>query len=252
MKTYYLLVAIAILFTACNRTTPKQTASEFVKKVYMYDFDHAADLTTADTRQMVAQKQQGATQPAGRVSDDAINKFQLDSLREQVKGNSAVVESDGIRLSLVKEGNQWKVLASEQLIDDIANRTEKEDVLSAKWVMLQNAFDNRMQAVKEYVQYLSTRGGLKAEGQELLQIIANTSLAKNFTKTDLQEYLNNQRQIDRLIDRAIVPSFSAGADMSVNLILRVNEAESSIKQAKAAYNLAAQDLWSKTYVPHVE
>lgn len=254
MKKFLLLAFITVAFSGCKQTKPSEIARQFVTRVYLLDFSGAVELASTDTKSFVNDKTAAPLELNADVRNRQFqqNDFLLDSLKERINGNTVSVQSDGIMLSLVKEDKEWKVVADPGLVRNIVNRNEKTADVKSRWDVLQNGYTNRMNAVRQYIEYQSQAGRLSADGQALLELIANTSLPENFSKKDQQVYLQQQKQIGSLIDKVVVPSYTANADLSLNLIIRINEADKNIETAKEAYNEAALGLRSPRWVSRID
>jgi hypothetical protein len=250
MKRILPLAAMMLLLVSCNKSNqPKAVAKEFVKSLYLLDYEKASSLATTDTKANVSDKTAKPVQadPQKRIQSFTTTNFLLDSLKENVQGNSATIESDGISLSLIKESGKWRVLASDKVVDNIVNKNEKEEAVKAKWEQLKKAYEDRMQAAKDYATYKASQGTVSTNVQALLEALGNTSIDKNFNQQQLLEYVARQNEISSLLDKAVEPSYTANADLSVNFIIRINEAEKAIQAAKNEYNLAIQDIKSPVF-----
>ena len=123
--------------------------------------------------------------------------------------------------------------------------------MAARWDALQNGLKNRMDAVRQYLEYQSQAGSLSADGQALLELIANATLPENFSRKDQEVYLQQQKQIGELASKTVVPTYTANADLTLSLIIRINEADRNIESAKEAYNKEAAGLQSPRWMSSI-
>ena len=253
MKKVVLLALVALVFAGWKQTQPSEVARQFVTSLYLLDYTGAAELASSDTKSFVNEKTAMPLEKNGdtRSSRFQQNDFLLDSLKETINGNTATVQSDGTRISLVKEENKWKVVASPALVSEVVNRTEKTNEVAARWDALQNGLKNRMDAVRQYLEYQSQAGSLSADGQALLELIANATLPENFSRKDQEVYLQQQKQIGELASKTVVPTYTANADLTLSLIIRINEADRNIESAKEAYNKEAAGLQSPRWMSSI-
>lgn len=250
MKRIVIFVVAVVALTSCeNSEPPKEVSKQFVKSLYLLDYDKAASLTSSHSKYLVEGKKVKPMDASLERRNASLNEvgFNLDSLEQTVMGTSASVENRVIHLNLVKENKQWKVIASEKVLDEIINRNDKLVALQSKWDLLKQAFDNRNIAVKDYIVYVTQNGNASNVAQEVLEKINNTALEKNFSKEQLLNYVKAQDEISAMAEQIMQPSFTANADLSINFIVRIGEAEKRIQEAKRIYNGFALAVKSSTF-----
>ena len=219
------LLAIALLSACNNSVPPKEVAKEFIEAVHTGDATGAAGFTTEDTKPAVANLQTQTTNPPVEEA------FSLTTLNETVKGSAATVKNDLITIPLEKGGDGWKVAATAELVASITNRHEALTALKNSWEALLKEYEGRLQIAKEYLQYKKGQGELSSQMQSLEQMVNTLSTKTTWDKEKISLYVQRQGQLADMIDKSVEPSYTANADISMNYILQLHNADSRIEAA---------------------
>jgi hypothetical protein len=235
------LTIIAILSSCNNSAPPKEVAAEFIEAVYAGDASKASELTTEKTKPVIANL------PAQAANLPAEESFSLTTLKETENGNGATVKNDLVSIPLEKEGDGWKVAATPELVAGISNRQADLTALKNKWEALLKEYEGRLQIAKEYVQYKKGQGALSTQMQSLEQMVNTLSTKTTWDKEKIGLYVQRQGQLADMIDKSVEPSYTASADISMNYILQLHNADSRIEAATKEYQAQAQKTPSATY-----
>lgn len=238
-----LLFAFAIVFLlSCKNTLPpKDVAKDFIEAVHTGNAVTASALVTDKTKSAISNLQ--AQTPGINVEES----FSVSTLTETENGNTAEVKNESIKLTLEKEGDGWKVVATPELVTTIVNRNQDLTALKTKWEALLKEYESRLNVAKEYVQYKKGQGALSPQMQSLEQMVNTLSTKTTWDKEKIQLYVQRQGQLADMIDKSIEPSYTASADISMNYILQLSQTNDRIKTAQADYQAQAQKTPSATY-----
>ena len=240
-KSLLFVVVFAALYSCKTSTPPKEIAKQFIWALSNGDVATANSLATEKTKASIPTSHQAA------VAAKAEENFSLNTLTENINGNSAEVKNDVIKLSLEKEGDGWMVNATPDVVATITNRQNDLASLQSKWDELVKEYNARLQLAKEYVDYKKSQGNLSAPVQSLNEMITTLSAKTDSSKEQILLYGQRQKQLAELIDKSIEPSFTANADLGMNYILQLSNANDRIKAAQSAYNSLAQKTPSNRY-----
>ena len=240
-KVLSYLTIIAILSSCNNSAPPKAVAKEFIEAVYAGDASKATELATEKTKPAISNL------PAQTTNLSAEESFSLNSLNETETGNAATVKNDFIDISLEKEGDGWKVAATPKLVAAISNRQADLTALKNKWEALLKEYEGRLQIAKEYVQYKKGQGALSTQMQTLEQMVNTLSAKTAWDKEKISLYVQRQGQLANMIDKSVEPSYTASADISMNYILQLHNADGRIETATKEYQAQAQKTPSATF-----
>jgi hypothetical protein len=243
MKKPLLFALLAAAFISCNETKPpKEVAKEFITALYAGDGTAAAALATEKTKMNVAVSK---TDVAGVSADES---FSLSSLSETISGNTAEVKNELVKITLEKEGNDWKAVASPELVSGVADRQKNLAELKSRWDALQKEYEARLQLAKDYISYKKSLG-LSPQMKTLEEMVNTLSVKTVWDKEKILLYVQKQKQLDDLIDKALEPSYSANSDLSMNYFLQLNNASDRIKYAEGSYQELAEKTSSPVYPP---
>lgn len=240
-KPLLLLLAVAVMFSCKNDVPPKDIAKQFLEAAHSSDATTASSLATNKTKDAVSQLQ---LQTPGVSAEET---YALAGLTETQNGNVAEVKNEVIRLSLEKEADGWKVAATPELVTAIKERPTSLQALKENWEALVKEYDARLRLAKEYVAYKKVQGALSAQMQTLEQMVATLSTKTTWNRENIQLYVQRQGQLTDLIDKSIEPSYTANADISMNYILQLHNADERVAAAVKLYQAAAQKTASITY-----
>ena len=242
MKKALLFTFLVSTIVSCNNTKPPtDVAKEFIQAISSSDASTASRLATEKTKANVGTVKGDAP---GMTAEES---FSLNTMTETITGNTAEVRNEVIKLSLEKEDDGWKVNASPELVAGISNRQKDLATLKQKWEALLKEYDGRLNVAREYVSYKKGQGAISPQIKTLEEMINTLSAKTVWNKEKILLYVQKQKQFQDLVDKALEPSANASADMSMNYILQVNEADSRIKTAKAEYQASAEKTSSGTY-----
>jgi hypothetical protein len=238
-----LLIAflIAALYSCKTSTPPTAVAKQFIEAVYAGDATTALNLVTENTKASVSNLKPGTT------TTGAEESFSLTTLSESINGNTAEVKNESIKISLRKEEDGWMVDSSPDLVASISNRQADLATLKTKWENLLKEYEARLELAKEYVQYKKGQAALSPQTQSLNEMINTLSAKTAWDKEKILLYVQRQKKLAEMIDKSIEPSYTAGADMGMNYILQLSNANDRIKTAQAAYNQWAQKTRSTSF-----
>jgi len=233
--------SIAFLFSCKNEVPPKDVARQFIEAVYVGDAAKASGLSTGKTKSAVANLQ--SQSPNISVEES----FSLTTLAETQSGNTAEAKNDLIKIALEKEGETWMVVATPELVNNITNRQADLTALQNKWEALFKEYEGRLRIAKEYVQYKKGQGALSPQMQSLEQMVNTLSTKTIWDKEKIQLYVQRQSQLADMIDKSVEPSYTANADISMNYILQLHNADSRIEAALKDYETQVEKTPSATY-----
>lgn len=240
-KPLLFVFAITFLFSCKNTVPPKDVAKEFIEAVYAGDAAKASSLTTEKTKSAIG----NLTAQTAIIS--AEEGFSLTTLTGTESNNVAEVKNDLVKLSLEKEGEGWMVIASRDLVASISSRNQDLTTLKTKWEALLKEYESRLNVAKEYVQYKKGQGALSSQMQILEQMVNTLSTKTTWDKEKIQLYVQRQGQLADMIDKSVEPSYTASADISMNYILQLHNANERIETAMKDYQAQAQKTPSATY-----
>jgi hypothetical protein len=109
------LLALSLMFTACNRNSPKDAAQKWLTSFYHMDYDAAKAYSTEDTKKMLMIFQQFSSLGSTDSMKTEMAKIKIEIKDVQEKGDSATVHyitSDNNKdqqLHLVKQKGKWLV-----------------------------------------------------------------------------------------------------------------------------------------------
>jgi hypothetical protein len=246
------LILFCLTFTACNKPAgPKSVSAEFIKSLYVMDFDEASAAGTEATKAVLL-KNKKELQDKGtldaergkRTEEAAENAFNTKSLTEKVSGNEADVSNDAVSVHLKLEDGKWKVAADDAVVQGILFRETYQADAKQAWEVLKSAFEKRAAIVKDYLSYKTNATGSTKETQLISEAFNTTT-----TAADNVTYVRNQDRLTQLLDKNVLPTFTAGSDITLNYIVQLSTARDNINAAKKTYNEAARRAMNKAYMP---
>jgi hypothetical protein len=246
------LLLLCVIFTACKKPSgPKAVAAEFVKNLYAMNFDEAAEVSTDATKAIVLKNRKDLqdkgtldAERAKRTEDAAETTFGTKSLTEKVSGNEADVTNDAVAVHLKLEDGEWKVAADDAVVEGILYRETYLANAKEAWEQLKSEYEKRATIVKDYLSYKTNASGATKETQVLSEAFNTTT-----SSTDNVSYVRNQDRLTQLLEKNVLPTFTAGSDITLNYIVQLSTARDRIKEAKKTYNEAARRARNKTYMP---
>lgn len=243
------LALIASTLFACNKPAdPKEVSVQFIEHLNARHFDAAAALAT-DGSKAAVEALKTETPAATTDNGSAQVVFATDALQPYVNGNTAIVKNNLVSLNLEKEGKEWKVVATKEVVDDIVHRTERTASVKATWDALKNEYVSRSVLLREYINYVKSSGRVTPEVTALEEALKKMpAISAEPTKEDIVAYVKGQQSITALADKAMQPTLTAGADLTMNYIISMQSQDSKIAEAKTAYNTAAASAHSPVYV----
>lgn len=238
MKKALLPSWVAIVLLACNSAAPpKDVAAEFIQAIKAGEAAKAAALATTETKALVSTAKATA---GGTANENLV-------LTETINGNTAEVNNETVAVMLKKEGNDWKVDATPQLLATLTESPENLELLGNKWNVLQKEYTGRLNVAREYVQYKKGQGSLSVPMQNLERMVNKLSAETSQTNEMRSQYLQDQKELETLLDKAHEPTQTAHADLSMNYFLQLSQAADRIKAAQREYNEAAVKFPSVLY-----
>jgi hypothetical protein len=249
-KAIAFALSASVLF-ACNEPTdPKEVSIQFIEHLNAHQFDQAASLATEGTRQSVAdlKNEVSAATPAVEDKTAVDAMFATGTLQPYISGNKAIVKNNLLSLNLEKVDDDWQVVASKDVVEDIVHRTKRIAGVKTSWEALAKEYDNRSGLLREYINYMKSSGRDMPEVQALdegLKVVP--VLDAQPTKEKILAYVRAQQAIDVLADKALQPTLTASADLTMNYIISMQDQAAKIGEAKAAYNKAAAEANSDVY-----
>jgi hypothetical protein len=255
-KFLHPILAIAFLtfsLAACNSAKgPKEVSAAFITSLYTLQFDEAAQLTTPATKALLEKGRQEATARGIEATDDrseaAVSTlFTTDKLLLSETGNAATVQNDVLSIPLKKEGGEWKVAVSEELVQTILFRQLYLEEVKIAWKGLQDAYEKRTTLAQEYL--ASKNGDATDEMKNLTLAVKEAAGKPDMTAVERTSFVSRQAQLDELLEKGLQPSFTAGSDLSLNYIIQLGTAKEAIREATKTYNAAVLKAKLKDYPP---
>ena len=244
-------VCFAAFLFSCNKPEdPKEVSVAFIQNINAHEFDEAAALATADTKDAVLALKNDAllAQPVEGADETALATFATDALQPFVSSNSAIVKNDIVSLNLKKVDGDWLVVANKETVDGIVYRTQRMQAVKMKWEDLKGQYNRRTELLKEYISYVKSGGKESAEAANLEAAINNLPLVEGEpTKEGMLAYIRAQQAIEELADKALQPTLTASADLTMNYIINIQTQATRISEAKTEYNKAATEAQSDKY-----
>ena len=249
-KTIAFALSASVLFACTKPTDPKEVSIQFIEHLNAHQFDQAASLATEGTRQSVANLKNEVSSTAPTVEDksavDAL--FATGTLQPYISGNKAIVKNNLLSLNLEKVDGDWQVVASKDVVDNIVHRTERIAGVKSSWEALKKEYDNRTVLLREYINYVKSSGRDMPEVRSLEDgLKAVPAVDAQPTRDAILAYVKAQQAIDGLADKAMQPTLTASADLTMNYIISMKDQATKIGEAKAAYNKAASEANSDVY-----
>lgn len=243
-KNLLLFLFIPVLFSCNKQTSPKETSQAFITALASADFTTASSLTSTDTKAVLDKARKDVKSTASPEES-----FQLSSLAESVKENTAEVRNDIIALPLVKEDKGWKVVLSDELLQEIQGREEMQTVVKAKWDALQKEYEARLQVLKDYIGYKKGMGALTPKVTLLNEAVSKFTPQQQWTRENVLAYAQKQQQLNNIIDAGLEPAMAANTDLSLRYFLQISNAGDRIKAAEREYQAIAEKAHSPIYAP---
>lgn len=245
MKKILLLLTVAALFFSCKEaSSPKEAAQAFLKALYTADMTTAGDHVSSESKAVLDKAKK---QTSNTLTPE--ESFQFATLTETVNGQTAAVKNNVISVPMVKEAEGWKVVLTEDLLNDIQNREELLSTLKTKWEALLKEYEGRVVIAKNYIQYKMSLGALSPQAKALSERLASIAPPTALTKESLLAYVQQQKQLDKAIDGALEPSLAANTDLTMNYFLQLSNADDRIQAAEGHYQLLAEKAHSPVYAP---
>lgn len=250
-RTITLALLSTVLFACSKPEDPKEVSVLFIEHLNARQFDEAAALATPSSKATVEalKTEDPAAAPATSGKEPVQAMFGTDALQPYVSGNSAIVKNNLVSLNLEKVDGDWQVVATKELVDDIVHRAERNASVKASWEALKNEYVSRSVLLREYINYVRSSGKASAEVVALEEALKKLpTIGAVPTKEDIVGYVKGQAAINTLADKAMQPTLTASADLTMNYIISMQSQESKIAEAKAAYNSVAAGAHSPVYV----
>ncbi|RYY89911.1 MAG: hypothetical protein EOO15_04675 [Chitinophagaceae bacterium] len=243
-----------LLFSCQQQQTPKNLATEFVQQLYALDFDAAGKLMTADGEALLRQSRQQLEQRGNienergkRNANSADDVFDTQTFTESGSGDDVVVQNNQLRINLHKEGGNWKVAASPELVDAVVNHPIYADAAQTAWNNLFTECDKRTKLVQDYVSMRNNRGDRTPELNGLEAALRDCTSAKTATAADRAEYMARQERLQAQLEKALSPAMNASADFTLNYIVQLSDYEQRIRTMKQQYSVAATKAHVKDF-----
>ncbi|HEY1112447.1 MAG TPA: hypothetical protein VGE66_02765 [Chitinophagaceae bacterium] len=250
-RTITLALLSTVLFACSKPEDPREVSVSFIEHLHARQFDEAAALATPGSKATVEalKTEAPAATPAINGKEPVQAVFGTDALQPYISGNSAIVKNNLVSLNLEKVDGEWQVVATKELVDDIMHRAERNASVKASWEALKNEYVSRSVLLREYINYVRSSGKASAEVvalEEALKKLPTIGAAP--TKEDIVGYVKGQAALNTLADKAMQPTLTASADLTMNYIISMQSQESKIAEAKTAYNTVAAGAHSPVYV----
>lgn len=250
-RTITLALATTVLFACSKPEDPKEVSVQFIEHLNARQFDEAASLATPGSKATVAalktEAQPTAAAPQGGQSVETV--FATEALQPYISGNSAIVKNNLVSLNLEKVDGEWQVVATKELVDDIVHRAERSAGVKASWEALKNEYVSRSVLLREYISYAKSSGKVTPEVAALEEALKKLpTIGADPTKDDILGYVKGQAALNALADKAMQPTLTASADLTMNYIISMQSQEAKIAEAKTAYNTTAAAAHSPVYV----
>ncbi|RYY41027.1 MAG: hypothetical protein EOO08_03650 [Chitinophagaceae bacterium] len=236
----------ALLFSCQQPQTPKTLATEFVQHLYALNFDAASKLMTSEgqallqqTRQQLEQRGSIEESRARRNGQSADDVFDTQTFTETGSGDDVVVQNNQLRINLHKDGGDWKVAATSELVDALVNHPLYADAAQTAWNNLQGECDKRTKLVGDYATMRSSRGENTPELKALEAALRDCNSAKTGTAAERADYMIRQEKLQSALEKALSPAMNASADFTLNYIVQLSDYEQRIRTLKQQYGLAA-------------
>lgn len=245
MKKFLLLFVIATTFFACKEAaSPKETAQSFIKALYSADRTTASGYVSSESKAVWDK-----TETLEQRSQSPEESFQFATLTETVDGKTATVKNEAIAIPLVKEEDGWKIVLTEDLLNDIRTREETLASLQKGWDALLKEYEARTTVAKDYIKYRKSLGTLSPKAAMLSALLDSSTAPKEWNRETLLSYLQQQERLSAAIDGALEPSQAANTDLTMNYFLQFSNVGDRIKAAEAGYQAVAEKAHSPLYVP---
>jgi hypothetical protein len=247
------LLLLSFIFSACSKkTTPKDISAAFIHDLYTMNFNDASASGT-DATKAIIQKNEKDLKDKGMLdeerskrSEDAAEKaFSTKTLNTKISGNEADVSNDAISVHLKLEDGKWKVSADDALVEGILYRETYLAAAKTAWQQLQDAYEKRAAVVKDYLSYKNANSGVTRETKTVTDAFNNMKASP----ANRLAYVREQDNLTALLDKNILPTFTAGSDLTLNYIVQLSGARDQIIEAKKAYNEVAAKIRNKEYPP---
>jgi hypothetical protein len=247
------LMLVSLVFAACNKkTTPKDISASFVQNLYVMNFDDASDDGTDATKAIIKKNEKDLRdkgildeEKAKRNAAAAESAFSTKTLKTKISGNEADVSNDAVSIHLKLEDGKWKVAADDAVVESILYREAYLATVKAAWQQLQEAYEKRTAVVKDYLTYKNSSSAPTKETQTLTAAFNKLSASPD----DHLKYVMEQDHLTTLLDKNVLPTFTAGSDLTLNYIVQLSGARDQIIEAKKAYNEASAKARNKNYLP---
>ena len=245
MKKVLLLFVIVTGFFSCKEaSSPKETAQSFIKALYNADMTTASGYVSSDSKAILEK-----TGGQAKLTQSPEESFHFATLTETVSDKSATVKNEVVSIPMVKEKEGWKVVLTEDLLNEIRAREELLSSLQTSWSALLKEYEARAGVARDYIKYKKSIGTLSPKATTLSMVLDSAAAPKEWNKESLLAYVQKQQLLNAAIDGALEPSQAANTDLTMNYFLQFSNAGDRIKVAEADYQLLAEKAHSSLYAP---
>jgi len=259
MKFLMFFAFCSLLISSCKQeTAPKDVAADFVRKLYLLDFEGAAALSGAEAKDLIQKARQDLEQRT-RIDEEqglrnaapADSLFELAQFTESEQGSERIVQNSVLRVALRPEGDGWKVVPTAELVDAVVNQRFYLEEVKTAWTRLQSEYEKRMNITREYISMKKNTGDQSAALADLDNALKACQAGKTGTATERADYVSKQTLLENLLEKSVQPALNASTDMSMNYILQLSDSRTRIRQEREAYNTVAGKARVRDWLPLV-
>jgi 1,2-phenylacetyl-CoA epoxidase PaaB subunit len=247
-------VLCGVLLSCQQEKTPRTVATEFVQQLYGLDFAAAGTLAAPGAQDVL----QHARQDLGRrvsIDDErgrrsattADATFETAAFIERTNGSEATVQNNQLSIQVKKEGDEWKVVPTPELVDALVNHPLYLDEAKSAWANLQQEYEKRNNLAREYSSMRASRGERSEPLVALDAAVRESMGGKVGTAAERADFLARQEKLEAIIEKGVEPAMNASADFSLNYIVQLSDVRKRIQEARKAYADAARKARDKDY-----
>jgi 1,2-phenylacetyl-CoA epoxidase PaaB subunit len=137
-------VLCGVLLSCQQEKTPRTVATEFVQQLYGLDFAAAGTLAAPGAQDVLQHARQDLERRVSiddergrRSATTADATFETAAFIERTNGSEATVQNNQLSIQVKKEGDEWKVVPTPELVDALVNHPLYLDEAKSAWANLQ-------------------------------------------------------------------------------------------------------------------
>lgn len=215
-KLFISIICLFLIFsiTGCYTTrNPRYITISFIKDISMLDFDMAEKLITDDSKNSIKAKgelilsdpeyYQYVIRNIRNISSDSLGKLlKLDSMVEFTQKQSSKIFNSYFEVMLKKNNGQWKIIATEKLVNDIIYVVSRKKDIYDRLFFLNAQFEEKIQLIRNMIFLLKKKNEINFDFFKIDSLlIEKRPITENFSKKELDEFVKYQIVLDEIVNK---------------------------------------------------